>query len=143
MEKIGICASIGFVSTGISAAFGGWDNTMSALVFFMVIDYLTGLAVAGIFKKSTKTADGGLESKAGWKGLIRKFSVLAIVLIAAQLDVLLNSSYIRDVVIYSFLANELLSIIENMGLMGVPLPTVLENAVTILNKKGDKNSNEL
>nr|DAD87763.1 MAG TPA: holin [Podoviridae sp. ctval4]DAR57830.1 MAG TPA: holin [Caudoviricetes sp.] len=143
MEKIGICAGIGVVSTGISAAFGGWDNTMSALVFFMVIDYLTGLAVAGIFKKSTKTADGGLESKAGWKGLIRKFSVLAIVLIAAQLDVLLNSSYIRDVVIYSFLANELLSIIENMGLMGVPLPTVLENAVTILNKKGDKNSNEL
>lgn len=64
-------------------------------------------------------------------------------LIAAQLDVLLNSSYIRDVVIYSFLANELLSIIENMGLMGVPLPTVLENAVTILNKKGDKNNNEL
>lgn len=143
MEKIGICAGIGVVSTGISAAFGGWDKTMSALVFFMVIDYLTGLAVAGIFKKSTKTADGGLESKAGWKGLIRKFSVLAIVLIAAQLDVLLNSSYIRDVVIYSFLANELLSIIENMGLMGVPLPTVLENAVTILNKKGDKNSNEL
>ena len=114
MEKIGICAGIGVVSTGISAAFGGWDNTMSALVFFMVIDYLTGLAVAGIFKKSTKTADGGLESKAGWKGLIRKFSVLAIVLIAAQLEVLLNSSYIRDVVIYSFLANELLSIIENM-----------------------------
>lgn len=143
MEKIGICAGIGVVSAGISAAFGGWDNTMSALVFFMVIDYLTGLAVAGFFKKSTKTADGGLESKAGWKGLIRKFSVLAIVLIAAQLDVLLNSSYIRDVVIYSFLANELLSIIENMGLMGVPLPTVLENAVTILNKKGDKNSNEL
>lgn len=143
MEKIGICAGIGVVSAGISAAFGGWDNTMSALVFFMVIDYLTGLAVAGIFKKSTKTTDGGLESKAGWKGLIRKFSVLAIVLIAAQLDVLLNSSYIRDVVIYSFLANELLSIIENMGLMGVPLPTVLENAVSVLNKKGDKNSNEL
>ena len=63
-------------------------------------------------------------------------------LIAAQLDVLLNSSYIRDVVIYSFLANELLSIIENMGLMGVPLPPVLENAVSILNKKGDK-QNEL
>lgn len=142
MEKIGICAGIGVVSTGISAAFGGLDNTMSALVFFMVIDYLTGLAVAGIFKKSTKTADGGLESKAGWKGLIRKFSVLAIVLIAAQLDVLLNSSYIRDVVIYSFLANELLSIIENMGLMGVPLPPVLENAVSALNKKGDKR-NEL
>lgn len=142
MEKIGICAGIGVVSTGISAVFGGWDNTMSALVFFMVIDYLTGLAVAGIFKKSTKTADGGLESKAGWKGLIRKFSVLAIVLIAAQLDVLLNSTYIRDVVIYSFLANELLSIIENMGLMGVPLPPVLENAVSALNKKGDKR-NEL
>lgn len=142
MEKLGICAGFGVVSTAISAAFGGWDNTMTALMIFMVIDYLSGLAVAGVFKKSTKTADGGLESKAGWKGLIRKFSILAVVLIAAQLDVLLASSYIRDLVIYSFIANELLSVIENVGLMGVPLPTALKKAVTALNEKGD-NKDEL
>lgn len=137
MEKLGICAGFGVVSTGISATFGGWDNTMTALMIFMIIDYLSGLAVAGLFKKSTKTADGGLESKAGWKGLIRKFSILAVVLIAAQLDVLLASSYIRDLVIYSFIANELLSIIENVGLMGVPLPATLKKAVTALNEKGE------
>ena len=111
---------------------------MTTLVIFMVIDYVTGLIVAGLFKKSNKSQDGGLESLAGWKGLARKFSTLLLVLIAVRVDIALNTNYICDTVVYAFMSNELLSIVENAGLMGVPLPSIITKAITLLNKKGEK-----
>lgn len=137
MEKVGIFGSIGIVLAYIADAFGGWSEAMTTLVIFMSIDYLTGLIVAGLFKKSKKTKDGGLESLAGWKGLARKFSTLLLVLIAVRLDMALGTSYICDCVVYAFMANEALSIVENIGLMGVPLPKVITDAITLLNKRGE------
>lgn len=138
MEKISIFGSLGMIVAFIAEAFGGWSQSMTTLVIFMVIDYITGMIVAGLFKKSTKTKDGGLESLAGWKGLARKFSTLLLVLIAVRVDIALNTNYICDTVVYAFMANEALSIIENVGLMGVPLPAILTNAITLLNKKGEQ-----
>jgi len=101
----------------------------------MTIDFFSGLVVAGIFHNSQKTKTGTLESKAGWKGLCRKCMTILFVLIAHRLDLSLGTSYIRDTVVIGFMANELISIVENAGLMGLPLPEALVKAIDILNKK--------
>ena len=110
---------------------------MITLIIFMVVDYITGLIVAGVFKNSTKTESGALESRAGWKGLCRKGVTLLIVLVSYRLDILIGTSYIRDAVIIGFCANEAISIIENAGLMGIPLPAVISKAIDLLTKKSE------
>ena len=110
----------------------------------MAIDYATGLIVAGFFHASPKSESGALESRAGWKGLIRKGCTLLFVLIAAQLDMVLGTTVVRDGVIIGFWLNELVSIVENAGLMGIPLPKALTNAIELLRDKEAKgvNTNE-
>lgn len=137
MEKSFFLIGLGAIGSVISELFGGWTSAMTTLVIFMLIDYITGILVAAVFKKSNKTKDGGLESKAGWKGLIRKFSTLLIVLISIRLDIIFNTTIISNCVVFTFLANELLSLLENVGLMGIPLPSVLTEVISVLNKKGE------
>lgn len=132
--KEGICTGIGVVGGAIAAAFGGWDEALVTLIIFMVIDYLSGLVVAGVFHNSKKTETGTLESRAGWKGLCRKCVTLLFVLIAYRLDLAIGVDYIRNAVTIGFMANELISIVENTGLMGIPLPTVIQSAIDILTK---------
>lgn len=132
-----ICTSTGIIGSIIASLFGGWDTGIATLILFMGIDFLSGLAVAGIFKNSSKTETGALESRAGWKGLCRKSMTLLFVLIAHRLDLSIGTSYIRDTVVIGFMANELLSIVENAGLMGIPLPAVLTKAIDILNQKSE------
>ena len=121
---------------GISATclylWGPWDGAFITLLICMAVDFITGLILAGVFKKSKKSKSGGLDSFAGWKGLARKGITLLIVLIANRLDVVLNVVYIRDAVIISFIVNECLSIIENAGVMGVPIPEVIKKAIDVL-----------
>ena len=104
----------------------------------MAIDYATGLIVAGVFHNSSKTETGALESRAGWKGLCRKGMTLLIVLIACRLDLVMNTTFVRDAVIIGYIANETISIIENAGLMGLPIPAVITKAIEILTKKTEK-----
>lgn len=137
MEKSFFLIGLGAIGSVISELFGGWTSAMTTLVIFMLIDYITGILVAAVFKKSNKTEDGGLESKAGWKGLIRKFSTLLIVLISIRLDIIFNTTIISNCVVFTFLSNELLSLLENVGLMGIPLPSVLTEMISVLNKKGE------
>jgi toxin secretion/phage lysis holin len=140
MIKTGALSVIGALGAVITTLFGGWDTGLATLVLFMTVDYVTGLIVAGVFQNSTKTENGALESKAGWKGLCRKGTTLLIVLVACRLDLMLGSNYIRDAVIIGFVFNESISILENVGLMGVDLPPVLVKAIDILKNKteGDK-----
>lgn len=133
-----ICAGIGAVGGWISWLLGGWDTAVVTLVLFMAIDYISGLAVAGVFHASRKTDSGALESRAGWKGLCKKAMTLLFVLVAHRLDMVIGTTYIRDAVVIAFVANELISIVENAGLMGVPMPAAIENAIDILQKKVDK-----
>lgn len=130
-----ICAAAGTVGGLIAGLFGGWDAAIRALLIFMAIDYLMGLACAGIFRKSPKTKSGGLQSKVGWKGLCRKVATLALVVVAVQVDAVLQTSYVRDAVCIAFMANELISMVENMGLMGVQFPEPLRKAIDLLQKK--------
>ena len=136
MEKIYICSGIGIVGSFIGELFN-WNEWMTTLLIFMVLDYITGLIVAGVFKKSPKTQDGSLESKTGWRGLAKKFSTLILVLVAVRLDLLLDTDYIQSAVILAFCANEVISLIENVGLMGVKIPPVISKAISLLNEKGD------
>ena len=132
-----LCTTAGVVGSFVASLFGGWDTGIATLLLFMGIDFFSGLAVAGIFKKSTKTKTGALESRAGWKGLCRKSMTLLFVLIAFRLDLAIGTNYIRDAVIIGFMANELISIVENAGLMGLPLPGVLTKAIDVLKKKAE------
>lgn len=133
--KTMICTGIGIVGSTVAAAFGGWDAAMITLVSMMVIDYLTGVLVAAVFHNSPKTQNGTLESKAGWKGLCRKGMTLLIVLVASRLDIILGTGFIRDAVIIGYIANETISIIENAGLMGVPIPEAIKKAIEVLQQK--------
>lgn len=133
--KEGFCTIVGIAGSTIASLFGGWDAALVTLVIFMGIDYITGLIVAGVFHKSTKTESGALESRAGFKGLCRKGVMLLIVLVACRLDMLINSNFIRDAVVIAFVANESISIIENAGLMGVPIPEIIVRAIEVLRQK--------
>ena len=128
---------IGVVGGFVAMAFGGWSDALITLIIFMSVDYITGLAVAGIFKKSKKSENGALESRAGFKGLCRKGVALMIVLVAVRLDIVMQTSYIKDAVIIAFIANEAISIIENAGLMGIPIPSVIAKAIDVLRKDSD------
>lgn len=136
--KNGICTLIGTVGGAIAALFGGWDTALITLIIFMGVDYITGLIVAGVFHNSKKTENGALESRAGWKGLCRKGTTLLVVLVACRLDLVMGSSFVRDATIIAFIANEAISIIENAGLMGAPIPSVIMKAVDILKQKGEE-----
>ena len=136
--KTAVLAAIGTIGGGIAALFGGWTSAMTTLIIFMVIDYATGIIVAGVFHRSGKSKSGALESRAGFKGLCRKGMILLILLVACRHDLMLGTGYIKDCVCIAFVVNETLSIIENAGLMGVPIPQVLIKAIDVLKAKEEK-----
>ena len=129
---LGACALLGGL---FGQLFGGWTAALGTLIFCMAVDYVTGLIVAGVFHTSDKTPGGGLESRAGWKGLCRKGVTLLIVLVASRVDRALGTAFVRDAVIVGYVANEVISIIENAGLMGVPIPDALVQAIDALQGK--------
>ena len=137
-----ICAGIGMIGSFVVSFFGGWDASLSTLVIFMAIDYVSGLITAGVFHKSTKTDSGTLESRAGFKGLCRKCMILLFVLIGHRLDLIVGTTYIRDAVCIAFCVNELLSILENTSLMGIPYPPALRNAIDVLQEKAGRMQEE-
>lgn len=117
---------------------GGWDFTLQALLCCMAADYLTGLLVAGVFHNSGKTESGALESRACFKGLVQKCGILLLVFLAVMLDRYTGHGFVRPTVCLFFVANEGISILENVGLMGVPYPEFLKNMLEALKKQGDK-----
>lgn len=135
--KAVICAAIGAIGGMIAQLFGGWTEDMITLIIFMAVDFVMGLIVAGVFHNSNKSQSGSLNSHAGWVGLCKKGVVLLFVLIAHRLDMLLGTEYIRTTAIIGFIANEFISIVENAGLMGVPLPEVIVKAIEILKHRAD------
>ena len=125
-------ALIGAAGGAVAALFGGWDTGIATLLIFMCVDFFLGLLSAAVFKVSSKTESGALESRACWKGLCRKFGTLAVVLIACRLDLLLATDYIRDAVVICYLFNEAISITENLALIGVPIPSPVKDALDLL-----------
>ena len=140
--KTGVLATIGITFGWVCNALGGADGVLMALMILMLIDYSSGMFVALVFKKSPKTSSGAASSNAGFKGICKKIMMLLIVLLAYRMDILLGMDYIRSATIMAFLVNEGVSITENAGLMGVPVPLPLKNAIDLLSAKEDKKKEE-
>lgn len=131
--------ALGTAGSFILTLFGGWTPAMTILVVFMVVDYVTGFLAAAVFGVSKKTATGALSSAAGFRGLCKKFVILIVVLLGAQVDALLNSGELaKNAVILTYAMNELLSILENLGLMGMPVPAILQKAIEVLKLKSEQ-----
>jgi len=122
----------------IGQAFGGLDAALITLLIFMAVDYVSGLIVAGVFHSSDKSETGALNSIACWQGLLKKGMTLVIVLVAAQLDKVLGTAFVRDAVVIAYIVNETISIIENAGLMGLPIPDVIMSAIEQLQGKNEQ-----
>ena len=140
--KAMVCGIVGAVTAAVAQAFGGWSDCLTVLLILMGIDYVSGLIVAGVFHKSPKTESGTIESRVGLKGLIRKFFVICIVVVAHMIDRLIGTNYVRDAVAIAFCLNEILSILENAGLMGIPLPKVLTKALEVLRQKAGEDDED-
>jgi toxin secretion/phage lysis holin len=127
-EKIGLAgAGIGALLTWL---LGGWEIGLQILITCMVLDYIMGLMVGYKNKE--------LNSKIGFNGLKRKFTILIILILAVLLDRLLGQEWIfRTIVIYFYVAMEGLSILENAAKLDVPIPSRLKDALAQLQEKGD------
>jgi toxin secretion/phage lysis holin len=124
----------GLIFGGLGSFFGRVDSVIVTLVIFMIIDFITGIIAATVFQKS-KHGPGGLESKVCWRGLYKKGVALLICLMAVHFDYLLGTSFVHTAVAIGFIVSEAISIIENAGLMGVPVPPQLKDAIAILKSK--------
>lgn len=108
----------GTLLTGVAYYLGGWDNALKTLILVMALDYITGICKAIKQKK--------LSSKTGLLGFLKKFGYLVIVALAVVIDRLSGETgVIRTMVIYFFIANDGLSILENWGAIGLPMPKKL------------------
>ena len=144
MEKInyikaGFYTIVCMVGGLIGNLFGGLDTQFYALLTCSIIDYLSGGAVAFIFKNSPKTETGGAQSNVGFKGLVKKIFIYLMIIVVVQIDSVVGANgFLRNATIIGFMVNEVLSIIENFGLMGIPMPEAVINAVDILKKKSEQ-----
>jgi toxin secretion/phage lysis holin len=133
VEKWSLFYHSGVVTLGAvsSYLFGTPSMLFNTLVLFIVMDYLTGMAASAY--------EGKLNSKVGFKGILKKVMIFAIVAIANSLDQLLGGHFIKSATIFFYLSNELLSMIENAGRLNVPIPPFIQNAVSLLKQKSDIN----
>ena len=129
---------IGIIGALVASLFGGWDTALVTLLIFMSIDYSSGLIVAAVFKKRPKTETGTLESRAGFMGLFGKGMILLLVIIACIFYLVMHRNLIRYAVVIAYIVNESISIIENTGLMGIPVPKAIIKAIDILKRKEDE-----
>ncbi len=135
--KNGVLAVLAAVGSFVANALGGWDAAMKVLVALMVADYITGVLIAAVWKKSRKSESGTLDSKAGFQGLLKKGMILLLVWLGVLLDEAFSSNYVRMAVILFFTGNEGISLLENLGIMGVPFPGFLKEMLEALREKGD------
>ena len=128
------CTLLGVLGSALCWAFGGWDAALLALVVCMSVDYISGSLVALVFHNSNKSETGSYNSAYGLKGLCKKCLMLLFVVVAVQADNLMGGDYVRDAVCIGFCSNEILSIVENLGLAGVPMPQAVVKALEQLQK---------
>ena len=136
--KNGILVGLAVFGSFATNALGGLDASLQVLIALMVADYITGVLVAAVWHKSSKSSSGTLNSVAGFKGILKKCMILMLVWIGVLLDQALGSSYARTAVVLFFVGNEGISLLENLGLMGVPFPAFLRRALEALRDQGDK-----
>lgn len=126
-----ICSILAGIGTGLVYLWGGFDVAMQCLLIAIALDYVSGIIKAFVLKQ--------LSSTVGFRGILKKVGILVVVALAVLIDrVTGESGAIRTLVIYYFVANEGLSIIENAGKSGLPIPHSIKEALQALKKQGDK-----
>ena len=123
----------------VAGLLGEWSALLTVLALFMGIDYLTGLIVAWR-GRSPKTETGGVSSRAGFDGLIRKFFIMVVVLVATLLDAAIGSAarVFQTAATMYYIANEGISILENTALMGVKYPAAVRNALEAMREDAEQ-----
>ena len=128
-KKAGTLATAG-VGTILYFLFGEFDIALQCLLAFIALDYISGIIKAYTNKE--------LSSKIGFRGILKKVGILIIVTVGVLVDRITgDSGAVRSLVIYYFVANEGLSIIENLSQTGLPIPKSIKNALKILKDQGD------
>jgi toxin secretion/phage lysis holin len=130
----GIKVAFALIGGWITAVLGGWDTALQVLVLFVVMDYITGMIAAWYEKR--------LNSRVGFRGIAKKILLFVPVAVGYWLDVLLGQEILRSLAIFFYIANEGLSITENLGLCGVPVPAQLMAALEQLKQRGEGESHE-
>ena len=117
---------------------GGFDLFLEGLLMLMVIDYILGMTIAGVYHRSPKSCNGGLNSNVGFLGIFKKVTGILFVIIAVEMQKVTGIPGIREGVLIALTVNELVSIIEHAGVMNLPVPKVLANMVDVLRNKGEE-----
>ena len=137
-SKYGLLSGIAAIGSMAANQLGGWDAALMLLIGVMAVDYMTGFMVAAFWQNSNKSEGGGLNSKAGFRGLCKKCVILLAVWLGTLLDAATGATYIRTAIVLFYIGNEGISIVENLGLMGVPFPPAMKKALEALRDKGEK-----
>ena len=133
--KTGISIFISTLATALVYFLGGWDIALKLLLIMVALDYITGVLKAIHNKK--------VNSLIGLKGIIKKLGYFIVVGVAVVLDRIMgDTGAIRTLVIYFFIANDGISILENWGGMGLPLPQKLFDVLEQLKNDNDSKENE-
>jgi toxin secretion/phage lysis holin len=127
MKQVAANSSFAFVGSAIGYFFGEWSQLLMLFFFVIIMDYITGVMAAII--------ERNVSSAIGFKGLIKKFAMILVIALAYQLDKFTGQNVIMTGAIFFFIANELVSITENYGRIGLPLPPQVKNVIKILRDK--------
>lgn len=139
--KAALCTVIGALGAAIATMFGGWTEDMVTLIIAMAVDFMLGLFIAAVFNKSPKSESGKVSSKSCFTGLLKKCTMLLFVLVSYRLDISLGTAYIKPATVIAFIVNELISIVENADIIGIPMPEIIKKAIDLLkNKDGEGNA---
>lgn len=130
MPLLWLCSACGVLGSIVTFAFGGWMESLTFLLVAMGVDYVTGIAA------SIKEGKGLSSSFGAW-GLARKGFSLLVILLAHRIDILLETNNMTmGAAVYFYIANELISIVENYGRLGFPLPDRIRKLIEVLKSKG-------
>lgn len=133
MEKLGVVYKSFMAAIGgiVGFFFGGWTVPLRILVSLAFVDYVSGLIAGGVEKK--------LSSKVGFRGIAKKVMMFALVATGNLVDIAIGKGHVfRDAVIFFYMGNEILSILENAGRIGLPYPEQLRSAIEVLKGKNEE-----
>ena len=123
---------VALIATFFTYLFGSWDLALQVLIVFMILDYGTGVLYAYLTNQ--------LNSEVGFKGLVKKCMILVVLIIGVMLDRIVgNGTWVfRTLVAYFYIANEGISLLENVGNIGIPIPNKMRQALEQLNKDNEE-----
>lgn len=130
MNPIMFSSALAALGALVTYGFGGWSDLLALFLMAIAVDYVTGIA-------ASMKEQHGLSSQVGFWGLTRKGMMLLVIMLAHRMDILLNTDLVMTGAIYFYLANEFISITENFGRLGLPLPEFLKQLIQVLRSKGE------